>query len=261
MFEEAEYGSAGSWDFENQCLHFAALLTPAKHRSGPGRSDLFKVVPSTAVAVPGQEIRGGWEGPMIGRHLFVSKRDVCAILDEEVDVAGFSTHAFTRQGQPQETDPIVQNLLQLISQDLSESSPAGPTFSEHLVGALVAHARPPRAKAYATRPRRAASGQRLAHRAASIIASQLGSKILLRDIAGELGVSVPYLCRVFKQSQGCSPHRYLVEQRVERAKWLLRQSECPLIEVAIASGFVDQSQFSKTFKKVVGTTPSKFRDG
>ncbi len=53
LFQEVEYGPEGSWDVETRCLHFAALLTPARHRHGPRRADLVKVVPSTAVARPG----------------------------------------------------------------------------------------------------------------------------------------------------------------------------------------------------------------
>ena len=53
--------------------------------------------------------------------------------------------------------------------------------------------------------------------------------------------------------------RYLVLQRVERAKALLTLSNCALAEVAQQSGFCDQALFSRTFKAVVGTTPGQWR--
>ncbi|WP_210527306.1 helix-turn-helix transcriptional regulator [Rubellimicrobium arenae] len=199
---------------------------------------------------------------MVGRHLFVSIDDVACLLDEPIDNFGaFAIHEFTRERETGQSDAVVEHLLHLISQDLSEGSPTGYTFIEHIVGALVAHVRGPRPTIYGSSSRRGSSGQVLAHRAASLIASKLETKLLLGDIAKELGVSVPYLCRTFKQSEGCSLHHYIVRQRIERAKWLLRHSRRPLSEVGYASGFSDQSQFSKTFLKIAGTTPSKFRDG
>ena len=55
------------------------------------------------------------------------------------------------------------------------------------------------------------------------------------------------------------PHRYLLEQRVRKAAELIERSEQPLISIALALGFADQSHFSRTFHALVGLTPCQFR--
>ena len=71
------------------------------------------------------------------------------------------------------------------------------------------------------------------------------------------GVSEAHFARAFKQSQGTTPHEYLVDRRVAHACALLRETDTPLSEIALASGFADQSHFARQFKKRVGISPSE----
>ena len=68
-----------------------------------------------------------------------------------------------------------------------------------------------------------------------------------------------YFCRSFKQSTGITPHRYVLTRRMEHAKQLLQEKTVPLVQVAHEVGFADQSQFTRVFHKIVGTTPSQYR--
>ena len=81
----------------------------------------------------------------------------------------------------------------------------------------------------------------------------------LAAMADELEMSQYYFCRLFKQSTGMTPHQYLIQQRVEQAKLLLRQPELTITEVALACGFTHQSHFAKYFRKITGFTPKQFR--
>ena len=65
--------------------------------------------------------------------------------------------------------------------------------------------------------------------------------------------------RAFKQATGSSPHSYLVEARITRAKELLCKSSVSITEVALRSGFASSSHFSVTFRRVTGLTPREFR--
>ena len=65
--------------------------------------------------------------------------------------------------------------------------------------------------------------------------------------------------RAFKQSVGTPPHRWLLLQRVLRAKSLLRDADRPLADIAIACGFADQSHFTRVFTHIVGTSPGAWR--
>jgi AraC family transcriptional regulator len=91
------------------------------------------------------------------------------------------------------------------------------------------------------------------------IQAHLGENLSLREIADELGMSQYYFCRLFKRSTGVSPHQYLMQQRVEKAKYLLKQSNLTVTSVALECGFANQSHFAKYFHKCTGLNPKAFR--
>jgi AraC family transcriptional regulator len=78
-------------------------------------------------------------------------------------------------------------------------------------------------------------------------------------LAAQARLSVYHFARGFKLSAGVSPLRYVLEQRVKRARQLLVQTDLPLSAIASALGFFDQGHFSRQFRSLVGTTPSSFR--
>jgi len=91
------------------------------------------------------------------------------------------------------------------------------------------------------------------------INAHLDQDIKLTDIAELLGVSHYYFCHLFKQSVGITPHQYLIQQRIEKAKILLQNRELSIAEVALECGFTDQSHLTKHFKRIVGLTPKTMR--
>lgn len=72
-------------------------------------------------------------------------------------------------------------------------------------------------------------------------------------------MSPAHFIREFKAAFGEPPHRYLQRRRVERAMALLRDSTCSITEVSLAVGFNSTGTFSRTFKAVVGQSPSTYR--
>ena len=87
----------------------------------------------------------------------------------------------------------------------------------------------------------------------------LSENISLATIADELGISQYYFCRLFKQSTGMTPHAYLIQQRVERSKQLLRLKEYSMLDIAIECGFANPSHFAKWFRRYTGISPKQFR--
>ena len=86
-------------------------------------------------------------------------------------------------------------------------------------------------------------------------------EISLSDIAAAARLSPFHLARVFKQALGVSPHQYLIQLRVNSARWLLSagSGERSLAELASAVGFADQSHLTRHFKRVLGVTPRQLR--
>ena len=73
-------------------------------------------------------------------------------------------------------------------------------------------------------------------------------------------VSEAHFIRTFKATFGETPHRYLQRRRVERAMFLLRESERNVTDVCLDVGFGSLGTFSRTFHEIVGMTPTEYRD-
>jgi AraC family transcriptional regulator len=83
--------------------------------------------------------------------------------------------------------------------------------------------------------------------------------IPIAAIAEEVGMSRFHFSRAFKQSVGVSPINYIVQQRIERAKTLLAETDLPIADIALHTGFSGQSHFTTFFRRLVGITPRSFR--
>jgi AraC family transcriptional regulator len=81
----------------------------------------------------------------------------------------------------------------------------------------------------------------------------------LMELADEVGVHPVHLARVFRRSYGCTVGEYVRRLRIDFACRELARPGRSLVDVALRSGFYDQSQFCRVFKRHVGMTPSQFR--
>ncbi|MBW4471338.1 MAG: response regulator transcription factor [Stenomitos rutilans HA7619-LM2] len=91
------------------------------------------------------------------------------------------------------------------------------------------------------------------------IQAHLSQDLSLETLASEVGMTTDYFARLFKQSTGKSVHQYVIHQRVERAKQLLRQSDQAIAGIAIECGFANPSHLALHFKRIVGVAPKQFR--
>ena len=91
------------------------------------------------------------------------------------------------------------------------------------------------------------------------IHEHLHRDIKLADLAGLLGISQFHFSHLFKQSLGTAPYQYLLQQRVERAKQLLKKSDRPIMDIALLCGFNSHSHLSKQFRQLAGITPKAYR--
>lgn len=102
-----------------------------------------------------------------------------------------------------------------------------------------------------------AAGARLAQAKACIDDAPDASPTL-DDLAALAGLSRFQFLRAFRRETGLTPHAYLIDARVRRARTLLRRGEAPA-DVAAACGFADQAHFTRAFKARMGVTPGAFR--
>ena len=89
--------------------------------------------------------------------------------------------------------------------------------------------------------------------------SHLEQTIDLESLAATAGLSVFHFARAFKQSEGVTPHAFILERRIAKARELLTGTSLPLAEIALAAGFADQSHLARRFRQAVGVSPGTFR--
>ena len=83
----------------------------------------------------------------------------------------------------------------------------------------------------------------------------------IRALARIAHVSEAHFIRTFRATFGETPHRYLQRRRVERAMFLLRTSDRSVTEICVDVGFSSLGTFSRTFREIIGASPTEFRRG
>jgi AraC family transcriptional regulator len=173
----------------------------------------------------------------VGRQWMERLREYTRILDEPTDLqrglpACLAMRLYNEFNQDDGAAPLAMEGLAV--ETLAEASRRPTRLSEH---------RPPR----------------WLDRAREILRAQFTEHLSLDGIAAAVGVHPTHLARVFRQHYHCTLGDYQRRLRIDFACHQIARSDTPLIEIALAAGFADQSHFSKTFKRFVGITPAAFK--
>ena len=100
---------------------------------------------------------------------------------------------------------------------------------------------------------------RLVRRIQEYIDTHLYEPLNNKDLAIKLGFSNSHFVRSFHRAVGVSPHEYVMQRRIARAQELLLQTDSRLVDIALATGFSDQSHFCRRFHQLTGLPPRAFR--
>jgi AraC-like DNA-binding protein len=91
------------------------------------------------------------------------------------------------------------------------------------------------------------------------INQNINEKIKIADLAKHTKWDSQHFSRIFHQFMGVTPHKYIVQKKIEKAKVLLIETEVPIIQISFELGFGSYSNFCTTFKKATNKTPERFR--
>lgn len=139
--------------------------------------------------------------------------------------------------------------------------PTDALFVEGIQVALAAHLlghytidrwRPPE-KSPSLDPRRL-------QRVLDYIEASLGLDIRLEELAAQACLSPYHFSRLFREATGLSPHRYVIDRRVQAARQELARSHFSLVEIALQFGFGSQANFTRVFRKATSLTPGQYRE-
>lgn len=184
------------------------------------------------------------------RLLFESK-DLRCLLGENL------TPGAEQQPRLMQQEGRVWHCASLLGQECLQP---GPTrlYGESVVAALLSAFFEPEASRSAGRGPNGLPKRKL-NAVIDYLHAHLEEDVSLQQIALLTGLSVSQFSRGFKTSTGLSPHRFLLQLRVQRAQHLLRHGQESLSSIAGQIGFADQSHFTRVFRRIAGSTPKEWR--
>lgn len=160
-------------------------------------------------------------------------------------------------------DPLLKQIGLAIWQELEQDTPGGKLYVQTAAQMLAVHL-----LRHYTEPARGIreideATQRLTRhqikRVTDFILAHLGQDLSLDMLALQIGFSAYHFARLFRQTTGESPHQFVLRLRSEQAQRLLKETNEPLAQIALACGFANQSHLTLVFKRLFGVTPRAYR--
>jgi AraC family transcriptional regulator len=217
---------------------------------------IYKGVGSVTLAPSGFRFRGRWNRDV---EILVLTLKPAAIAKCAIELHDANQTELVRcTGR---LDLQIWHVGLALEAELKEGNPNGRYFWESLTNAIAVRvlkqysAFEPKIQHYSC----GLSPHQLRH-TIDYINDNLSTHLSLNVLAAMLGMSPYYFERLFKQSVGQTPHQYILQCRIERAKQLLRTTQLPIMEIAFQVGCKNHSHFSKLFRKLTGISPRTYRN-
>jgi AraC family transcriptional regulator len=198
-----------------------------------------------------------WEGQVPGTVRLRVPHDLVSSAAEQLSDASMQVELLNVF---EARDPVLERIVQILAAELDQQPhPAQGVLTEALSCAVAAHILRRYNAFSSNRPEsRASLAAKEIERLTCFIEDNLDRTISLSELAGIANVSRFHFARIFRQATGMSAMNFVEQSRIRRAQVLLSESNLPLVEVALMTGFSDQSHFTRRFSRHVGTTPGVY---
>jgi AraC family transcriptional regulator len=190
-------------------------------------------------------------------HLHLSREQLWKAAEEAAEADSGRVQLLDRFPT---TDPLIENIAFALKEELETGNPGGnlyaDTAGQMLAVQLLRH--------HATLPLgvKEYKGGLPPYRLRQVIEyvhAHLGEEVSLDALARLSGMSMYHFARLFKQSTGESPYRYVIRLRMEKARQLLRETSLSVTAIAFQLGYHHPGQFFRTFGYYTGATPQQYR--
>ena len=156
-------------------------------------------------------------------------------------------------------DPQLAAVLRRMLDEVRQGCPNGALFAESLSLGVVLHLRRARTAVPAGARERGKLSQTQWARLEERMDRALASDLTLAALSAAVGLSKPQFVRLFRNTTGTSPHRYVMRRRAEWALQLLQCSDLSLVDIAFDAGFANQGHLNRVFHRLYGLTPGEAR--
>jgi AraC family transcriptional regulator len=234
---------------------FAMMLGPGSIEWGSKRSALEKFNYAAYDLALCDRHQGEWVGLMNVPHLQLGISDAALVAASEephgeVELRPRRKFADSRLGA----------LVAAVHAEMAAGFPSGRLFLDSIEQAMaVALVGGHAVRQRAAEISRGGLGPARLRRIKEFIHAKVEDELSLDEMAQSVGLSTAHFARMFRKSTGETPHQFVLRQRLERAKAMLRSPDARVLDVAVACGFKTQQHFAQVFRDVCGISPTGYR--
>jgi AraC family transcriptional regulator len=206
----------------------------------------------------GTPYRVVWDRPvelmMIGFDPLLVQQKVGELDDRwrnDCDLEGFPRHKLN--------DPLIYQIALALKTELDAHGHIDRLYTESLIETLLVHLLRRCAFQPDTLVAQGLVNSKLKE-VLDYIHENITDNLSLAELAAIVQMGSHHFANLFRRSTGLSPYQYVIQQRLAKAQELLRTTDQSIVEIAIESGFANQSHLTTVFQRNLSTTPKKYRD-
>ena len=234
---------------------FAMMLRPGSIEWGTKRSALEKFNYRVSDLALCDRHNGEWVGLMNVRHLQLGISDTALMASSD----GAYGEVELRPSR-KFADARLSAMVAAVQAEMVAGFPSGRLFLDSVEQAMAVAL----VNGHAVRHRpvqisRGGLGPARLRRITEFVDAKMENELSLDEMAESVGLSTAHFARMFRKSTGETPHQFVLRQRLERAKAMLRAPDARVLDVAVACGFKTQQHFAQVFRDVWGVSPTEYR--
>ncbi len=234
---------------------FAMMLRPGSIEWGSKRSALEKFDYGAGDLALCHRHVGEWVGLMNVSHLQLGISDAALMAGSDGAYGEVELHPSRKFA-----DSRLSALVAAARAEMVAGFPSGRLFLDSVEQAMAITL----VNGHAVRHRpvqiyRGGLGSARLRRIKELVHAKMEDDLSLDEMAQSVGLSTAHFARMFRKSTGETPHQFVLRQRVERAKAMLRAPRARVLDVAVACGFKTQQHFAQVFFDVCGVSPTRYR--
>ena len=234
---------------------FAMMLRPGSIEWGSKRSALEKFDYAAGDLALCDRHVGEWVGLMNVSHLQLGISDAALMACSD----GAYGEVELRPSR-KFADPRLSAMVAAVHAEMVAGFPSGRLFLDSVEQAMAVAL----VNGHAVRHRpvqiyRGGLGSARLRRIKELVHAKMEDDLSLDEMAQSVGLSTAHFARMFRKSTGETPHQFVLRQRLERAKAMLRAPDARVLDVAVACGFKTQQHFAQVFRDVWGVSPTEYR--
>ena len=198
---------------------------------------------------------GEWVGLMNVAHLQIGISDAALMACSDGAYGEVELRASRKFAEPR-----LSAMVAAVHAEMVAGFPSGRLFLDSVEQAMAITL----VNGHAVRHRpvqiyRGGLGSARLRRIRELVDAKIEDDLSLDEMAQAVGLSTAHFARMFRKSTGKTPHQFVLHQRLERAKAMLRAPDARVLDVAVACGFKTQQHFAQVFRDVWGVSPTEYR--